>query len=279
MGHETFTRTLLVKPNRLTYSRLVMNGPPRVDRRVFLAGAASSLLAGPALGARDAARPPVLVELFTSQGCNYCPPADAFVGELIKRRDVIAVSLNVDYWDYDGWRDTLASPAFSQRQREYARYRGDTAIYTPQIIVNGVGHLSGGDREKILAIIDERASGADDMVAVSLSDNPQEVVIEVAEATPRAPARDATVWLVMVQPSATVKILRGENQGRTITYHNVVRRLIPAGMWHGPRLRLALPKSQVFTDGASVCAAVVQVGGFGPVIGIAGLGPISGRTG
>src|SRR6516165_10211815 len=90
-----------------------------------------------------------VVELFTSQGCSSCPPADKLLGELAKRDDLLALSLPIDYWDYLGWKDTLASHDFSERQREYAQSRGDGAVYTPQAVINGTDDMVGSDRSAI----------------------------------------------------------------------------------------------------------------------------------
>ena len=105
--------------------------------------------------ARSTETPKAVVELFTSQGCSSCPNADALLGKLANRDDVIALSLPVDYWDYLGWKDTLASPKFSERQRAYARTRGDGAIYTPQAVVNGLVHVNGADEGVIQNTIEK----------------------------------------------------------------------------------------------------------------------------
>lgn len=256
-----------------------MSNPLPFTRRAFLAASAAGVaaVALPARVGAAASRPPVVVELFTSQGCNYCPPADAFLGELARRDDLIAVSLNVDYWDYIGWRDTLASPAFTRRQRDYARFRGDTRVYTPQMIVNGGRHFSGADRKSILAEIDAQQHKAVSAPNIKLADDGREVSVHVGKAALPAGAGSATIWLTMVQPAATVKILRGENRGREITYHNVVRRMIPIGMWSGQAVAVTLPTAQVFTDGASVCAAFVQIGSVGPIIAATSIGGAAGN--
>ena len=229
--------------------------------RLSVAGAAATLLAARA----GAATGPVVVELFTSQGCSSCLPADALLAELGQRANVIALSLHVDYWDYLGWRDTLGSPDCAERQREYARRRGDGQVYTPQMIVNGRAEMLGSDRQRVLDAIatarDHQAS-----VPVAIESRERELVIEVAAAPTGHMVADATVWVIAVVPRVTIDIRRGENAGQTVTYTNVVRKIIPAGMWHGDKLDLSLPKEAIVGTGAT-CAALLQVDGTGPIIG------------
>src|SRR5687768_16883892 len=156
---------------------------PCVNRRAAL-GLGAAALCGLSARARAAASlSPVLVELFTSQGCSSCPPADAFMGELVGRKNVIGLSLNVDYWDYIGWRDTLASPANSKRQRDYARKRGDNRIYTPQMVINGHRHAVGSDRKTVLSIIDEESRRTErSLVRMSLSSVGPEIAVTIGSA-------------------------------------------------------------------------------------------------
>ena len=242
-----------------------------VDRRAFLltagaavAGACASIL--PAY----AGEAPVVVELFTSQGCSSCPPADAFLAELAERPGVIAVSYNVDYWDYLGWRDTLASPVFSRRQRDYAARRGDGRVYTPQMIINGRRHEVGSRKSAVYDAIATEASGNGlYSVPMRASEIADEIVVEIAGAPTDRVKQDSTVWVLMVQPRATVAIARGENSGREITYVNSVRRIIPVGMWHGEAVTLNLPKADLMVEGATICMAFLQVGGIGPILAAA----------
>jgi hypothetical protein len=216
-------------------------------------------------GPAGAAAGAVVVELFTSQGCSSCLPADAFLAELGQRPDVIALSLHVDYWDYLGWRDTLGSPDCAQRQREYARRRGDGQVYTPQMVVNGKAEMVGSDRQGVLDAIatarDHQAS-----VPVAVTSRERELVIEVAGAPDGHTIAEGTVWVISVVPRVVIDIRRGENAGRTVIYTNVVRKIIPAGMWHGDRVDLSLPKAAIVGAGTT-CAALLQVDGTGPIIG------------
>lgn len=229
--------------------------------RLSVAGAAATLLGGRA----GAAAGPVVVELFTSQGCSSCLPADALMAELGRRPGVIALSLHVDYWDYLGWRDTLGSPDCAQRQRDYARRRGDGHVYTPQMIVNGRAEMLGSDRQGVLeAIATAREHHAS--VPVSIASRERELVIEMAAAPAGSLKADATVWVISVMPRVTIDIRRGENAGRTVVYTNVVRKIIPAGMWRGDRLDLSLPREAIVGAGTA-CAVLLQVDGTGPIIG------------
>jgi len=240
-----------------------------LSRRHFVALVAGASVIGPLAGvAHCGGRRPVVVELFTSQGCSSCPEADAVLGELARRKGVLALSLNVDYWDYLGWRDTLASADHTKRQRDYAQRRGDGQVYTPQMVIDGKRHIVGSKRSEVIAAIEAEAAGAES-VGVSMSEQDGEVVIDVAAAPSGKLKQDSTVWVMLVAPKIGVAVERGENTGKSIDYYNVVRKVMPAGMWHGEAISLRLPKADLFVDGATACAALLQVGGSGPIIGAA----------
>lgn len=228
-------------------------------------GAAAAVLGRRA----EAAGRPVVVELFTHQGCASCPPADSFLSELSQRSDVIALSLHVDYWDYLGWRDTLGSLDCAERQRDYAERRGDGQVYTPQAIINGQHAVVGSDRQGVLSAID-RELARDQMAfpSVSITTRSRELMIQVAAAGRERLRTDATVWVVSVVPKVAIEVRRGENAGRTMSYTNVVRKIIPVGIWNGDELSLSLPKPAILSDG-STCATLLQVDGTGPIIGAA----------
>src|SRR3712207_4768784 len=177
-------------------------------------------LAGPAVAA---AAPKAVVELFTSQGCSSCPPADQFLAELAGRPDILALTFPVDYWDYLGWKDTLAQPAFTVRQRAYASARNDKQVYTPQIVVNGLKPIVGSDRAKIESVIAKSAHSGGLPVAVTLSETGSAVTVEIGS-SPDGLSGEA--WLLPVAKAREVAIGRGENKGRTITYANVVRGIV-----------------------------------------------------
>jgi hypothetical protein len=232
---------------------------------------------GPGADTADAATPAraalqskAVVELFTSQGCSSCPNADALLGTLAAREDVVALSMSVDYWDYLGWKDTLASPKFSERQRAYAKARGDGAIYTPQAVVNGLLHVNGSDEAQIGRHIDKtgKTLGASH-VGLRLSRDKDRLIVEAGAAPPGATPKEATLWLAVVSSKVTVPIERGENQGKSVTYSNVVRELIPVGLWNGKAMTVQLERHSFMRPDADGCAVFLQQGKAGPIVGAA----------
>jgi hypothetical protein len=214
--------------------------------------------------------PKAVIELFTSQGCSSCPSADALLGKMASRDDVIALSFAVDYWDYLGWKDTLASPKFSDRQRAYARARGDGKIYTPQAVVNGLGHVNGADEGMIGRMIEKTGkTAATGYVPIQLSESKERLVVETGPAQAGVVAKEATLWLAVIATNVTVPITRGENQGKTVTYNNVVRELMPIGMWNGKAMTVQLERHSFMRPGADRCAAFLQQGNAGPIVGAA----------
>jgi hypothetical protein len=224
-----------------------------------LGAATLPFLGRPVLAATPA---PVLVELFTSQGCSSCPAADKLAGELMTDPNNIVVSFNVDYWDYLGWRDTLAKPEYSQRQYDYAKSRGDGQVYTPQMIVNGGEHASGGS---IINIIDE-ARKQSPTIDLSIEVTKKEIKVNIPDQTFDG---DATLWLMAVAPAINQKIARGENAGLSITYHNAVRNLVPAAMWKGGAYAGSWMRDAVMPTDCKLCVAVLQRERTGAVLGLA----------
>jgi hypothetical protein len=235
-----------------------------LTRRSFVAFGAAAMLAKPAFAT---VKRPVIVELFTSQGCSSCPPADAFFKILKDEPDIVALSYHVDYWDYLGWRDTLGGAEFSQRQYDYAKSRGDKNVYTPQTVINGGKHFVGSQRSKVSGAIDSaRAEGTGQWVDIAMSDNATDVMINIPEGEPM---KEATLWLMAFAPSVSTEIKKGENAGSTVGYYNVVRKMVPAGMWHGEAAKIVLPKSSVIPEGCKGWVALLQEGKVGRVIGAA----------
>jgi len=209
----------------------------------------------------DAARP-VLVELFTSQGCNACPPADAYLADLARRDDVIALSMHVDYWDYLGWRDPFAREACVVRQKAYRDALGTRMVYTPQMVVQGAAEAVGSDRAAVEALIREartRAPGA--RLEIETAGTALSVVLQ-----PGPDRRGGTLWVARYRRSAPVEITRGENAGRHIRYHNVVEAMMPLAAWEGQApLEMSLP-----APGAGQGVAVwLQHGQAGPILAVA----------
>jgi hypothetical protein len=197
--------------------------------------------------------------LFTSQGCSSCPPADKIIGELAKDPSVIALSMPIDYWDYLGWKDTLADARFSARQKAYSRMRGDRDVYTPQAIVNGSIHVVGSDRVGIEDAIDDTTkTGSAMSVPVTMSIIDKQINVSVAAS--RIPtAAHGEVWICSVSKAVPISIGRGENSGREITYHNVVRNLLKVGDWNGSSGNWTVPLENISREGVDVDAAVVYV--------------------
>ena len=215
------------------------------------------------------AEPKAVVELFTSQGCASCTPADQYLAQLAARDDVIALSLHVDYWDYLGWQDTFGLSDNSERQRVYAAVAGSRRLVTPQVVVNGAVHLDPNDR----AAIDAAIENADLPVPVRLRRDNGKVKIEVGEYLRPAPWQ-TTIRLVLFSQRATVKIEAGENAHATRTYRNVVRAIRPIGMWDGNAVKISLPEDEILADGVDGFAILVQEDlpeGPGAIIGAAKL--------
>ncbi|WP_108483257.1 DUF1223 domain-containing protein [Oceaniglobus ichthyenteri] len=206
---------------------------------------------------------PVVVELFTSQGCSSCPPADKLLGELAGRDDVIALALHVDYWDYIGWKDKFAKPAFTKRQKFYAKAAGARTIYTPQLIVGGKDHVVGYRPMEVAELIQAHRAAPD---PVMISASREGGTVRVEARVVGTIAGKMVVQLARFSPNETVEIQRGENEGNTYTYHNIVRDWAILGEWDGAApLTLDAP----VPDGP--VAIIIQQAGFGPVVGAARL--------
>jgi hypothetical protein len=239
---------------------------------------AAALLSGPtpmrsgAAAAEFALAPgspgvPVVVELFTSQGCNSCPPADEFLGELASEPGIIALSLHVDYWDYIGWRDPYASPAATARQRQYVRRLGLRYVYTPQMVIDGHADVAGLQRQNVLRTIEKAAVGRKALEVRFERANGGRIVIPDGH----APEGGAAVWLAVYDGSHQTKVPRGENAGRRLRNYNVVRELTRIGIWQGERLEIPFDMAAAAAQGRDGCAVIVQERPAGPVLGAAAI--------
>lgn len=242
-----------------------------ISRRTFGAGlvAAGSLLP---LGTARAEAPKSgqdlkVIELFTSEGCWSCPPAEDKLATVVDDPNILGLAYHVDYWDYIGWEDPYASPEYTERQRQYARYLRSRSIYTPQMVFQGAFHAPGsrpGEMERELRRIDkmERLSvnlkqSAADMIEITLPDH--------------AGAPESEVQLVMYDHSLTTEVLRGENAGKTLTHRNVVRHFAAVGLWHGAAETMTmnvLPKRLAPGKGYAV---LVQARNSGRILGAAAI--------
>ncbi|MDP2411352.1 MAG: DUF1223 domain-containing protein [Pseudolabrys sp.] len=180
-----------------------------------------------------ASEPRAVIELFTSQGCSSCPAADKLLAELASNDpSLLVMTLAIDYWDYLGWKDTLALHGHSKRQRGYAEARGDRKVYTPQVVVNGLSHVLGSDKAAIeSAVAQTRRNASPLTVPVQVSVANGIVMVTVAAAAGQH--RSGEVWLCPITNKVPVTIERGENRGNTVTYSNVVRRWVKLGDWDG----------------------------------------------
>lgn len=228
--------------------------------RAALGGAALGLLptAATAGDGASAARPAAVVELFTSQGCANCPPADAFLGELAAEDDLVTLSYPVDYWDYLGWKDTAAKPEFTARQKAYAQRRGDHDVFTPQVVINGRARLVGSDRDGIRREIAEAEDIRHDLdVGVEVEAGRDVLRVRLPDSAASEPVH-ATIWLARFERQRVVAIGRGENSGRSIKYTHLVRSLQPIGMWKGKAVTIELPRPDGEADPNFGCAVLVQ---------------------
>ncbi len=219
------------------------------------------------------AEPRAVVELFTSQGCSSCPPADKVIGELAKDPSVIALSMPIDYWDYLGWKDTLADARFSARQKAYSQMRGDREVYTPQVVVNGSAHVVGSDLAGIEgAIGDTKKADGVMSVPVSMTLVGKQIHVSVAAASRGPAAMHGEVWICSVSKAVPIAIGRGENSGREVTYHNVVRNVLKVGDWNGSSGSWTVPLENISREGVDAAVVYVQDGNRekpGPMLGAA----------
>lgn len=223
-----------------------MAQPVRVAALALLVG----LIAGPATAAT-----PVVVELFTSQGCSSCPPANDLLAELSRGKGIVALSFGVTYWDQLGWKDTFASPAYTRRQHDYATALGKRGVFTPQVVVNGRADAIGSRRSDVDALIDTARSQP--------AGPPVTVTADRINIGPGKPAHPADVWLVRYDPRIVqVPIKRGENGGRTLPHKNVVRSLVRLGAWNGAPTIIPLPPAQPGLE----TAVLVQAPDGGPIL-------------
>jgi hypothetical protein len=207
------------------------------------------------------ADPRAVIELFTSQGCSSCPPADKLLGELAEDPSVIALSMPIDYWDYLGWKDTLADARFSARQKAYSQVRGDREVYTPQVVVNGSAHVIGSDRAGIESAIDitKKTEGVMS-VPVTMTQSGKQINVSVAASSKGPAALHGEVWICSVSKEIPIAIGRGENRGREVTYHNVVRNLLKVGDWNGTSGSWTVPLENISREGVDAAVVYVQDG-------------------
>lgn len=214
---------------------------------------------GMAASVAQAQSRPAVVELFTSEGCSSCPPAEAFLGELAQRPDVLALAFHVDYWDGLGWRDRFVVSEATPRQRGYARTMRLSSIYTPQAVIDGTGDFVGSDRAKIARSLQQSRTGVP--VGVSLQEG--SIIIEVGA---ESHIRSSDVTLIAFARSAVSAIGRGENSGRTLTEYNIVRGLRHLGEYDGHAQIYRAEISALPKDATDV-AVLIQASDQGAIVG------------
>lgn len=196
-----------------------------------------------------------VVELFTSQGCSSCPPADAELGRLIESGEVLGLSYHVDYWNYLGWADTLSNAASTARQHGYARSLKRKNVYTPQAVINGRDHANGADGAAVDSLLSKLSAAGQGLtvgVEASLDDNGLNISIDDGQG-------EASIVIVYFNQATTVDIKKGENAGHEITYKHSVREVETVGMWDGDAISLKLPPSVLSAHPGVGCAILLQV--------------------
>jgi hypothetical protein len=250
-------------------------GKRAFSRRTMIASGLAAGAALPLTFTRSAwsqpNRPVIVVELYTSQGCNSCPPADSFFGNTLARRaDVLALSFHVDYWDYIGWKDPFASPENTARQRGYAKSLRQRYVYTPEMVVHGAAHDSGLDQSTVLNLIETLPARLGPQAMPPMAFDGDGIKIAF-------PALDfggkADLWMITFDKQHRTKVERGENRGRELTNYHVVRSLKLAGQWDGAATSLRLGPDML--GPGQELALLVQKPEFGPMVGCSHLARVA----
>ena len=216
----------------------------------------------PAAAARSpVARPPVVVELYTAQGCASCGEANAYVAKLAERKDVLALTFPVDYWDYLGWPDTFAKPEFAARQKAYVTRLAVREPYTPQVVVDGRAEAAGQRSERVERLVREAERSPRDPPDIRFL-GPRRVDV----GSGRAPKGGGEVWLIRYDPrEQDVAVKSGDNRGQTIVHKNVVREIKRLGAWRGRPVAYRLPAAS--EDGLK-SVVILQAGRGGRVMAV-----------
>jgi hypothetical protein len=240
----------------------------------FLAILAAIAATAPALRAQadEVVSRPIVVELFTSQGCSSCPPADALLGRLSQGKDVVALTLPITYWDMLGWKDTFATDANTQRQKAYAKAMNRLGIYTPQIIVDGQLDVVGNQRSRVMMAVDTRAQHRSNMEppSLSLAVGSGHVEISIAAAATNAKTKPiATIWVMHTLSQGAVDVQQGENRNHRLAYANLVRDLERVGEWTGDEMKIEVPATTVGHAKQDGVAVILQNHDHGEVMAAA----------
>lgn len=232
--------------------------------RIFALAAVLTLAAIAPASAQKAGSSLVVVELFTSQGCAACPPADKVLTRLSKDENLLVLSWPVDYWDYLGWTDTFADEANTRRQEDYNHSLGQKGVYTPQMIINGREQTVGSREAEVRDIVARQKAGQVLDVNVSLTQTGDSLSIEVKSGNIDRPA---IIWLLLFDSASTVDIRFGDNRSRSLHYTNIVRRAINAGSWDGGELLIPIDWNVIRESGVDCIAVLIQDGKTGPILG------------
>ena len=232
-----------------------------VKHFLFSALVAAFTIAGAGNAVSESAhQPKTVVELYTSQGCSSCPPADEFLGELVRNSDVLGLSFAVTYWDYIGWKDIFASEANDARQNAYRERLRSRYVYTPQMVIGGAKNVVGSDRSAAETLIRKLALHSKRLpLEWSFNGDQLNIILPTGSG-------EATLWLFDLDREEDVDIRRGENKGKIITYHNIVRKIRSIGQWDGAAKTIRLDLADIRAQGREGCALVVQQDGYGPII-------------
>jgi hypothetical protein len=225
-----------------------------IMKPMAFSGAMFFLAAGLFMPGNGMAAPKGVVELFTSQGCSSCPPADAALNKLIDQGDVIALAYHVDYWDYLGWKDTFSSRNNTERQYGYAKTLKRNNVFTPQVVINGAADANGGDFNAINNGLD-RAKNANAGLVVPVSARVDGKVLHISIGSGKG-AGD--IVIVYYAPTVDITIERGENAGKTVRYSRSVTEISTVGMWEGKAMTLSLPMSVMKEGAHGGCAILLQ---------------------
>jgi len=224
------------------------------------------LIAPVMIGVARADNSPIVVELFTSQGCSSCPPADKYLGELAKRPDLLALAFHVEYWNYIGWPDPYSKPWATRRQRDYSARLKQRFVYTPEMVVQGASEAVGSERDSVEALI--RAAEAKRLPHPTLSlhwRGDGALIADLGDGK-SPPGEPATVWLVGYDSLHTNPVLAGENEGKTAWDHNAVRSFRRLGSWAGWSEQLVVPPEEAQKLSDYAAAVLLQLDGTGPIL-------------
>jgi len=239
--------------------------------RLFITAVLLAPLAGPAAAEEQR---PIVVELFTSQGCNSCPPADAYLGELTQRPNLLTLAFHVDYWNYIGWTDPFAKPWATSRQRAYQASLKERFVYTPQMVVDGVAQGVGSERDKIETLIKAAPAEAAAVHPKLMLRWREDGALLVEVGTGQSPSTSpADIWLIGYDAAHETQVLRGENAGHTATDYHAVRTYRRIGAWPGWALELVVPAGEAAAIGDGGIAVLVQSAGVGQVLAAAQIAP------